>query len=259
MTVHDTIYRESFLKGTPFYHEEIPASRLGVSGEPVPYSLINDSLVAMAMVFCILVTMITVARSWRLICFQTKNLFRVPRENSAEMRETSAEMRYQTYFCLQGVVLLGILATSVTAYYLGNDFKIGNYAVLGVFCSVFTAYYITRELLTMIVHNVFFESKERHLDNISRLFFMAAQGAVLLPITLLHIYFQLSMEATLRLLAVTVALPMALHYYKSYNIFFRKRNAVMPFLLYLCTLEAVPLALLGGALLVIGNYLTQNI
>lgn len=259
MTVRDTIYRESFLKGTPFFHEEIPAGRLGVAGEPVPYSLVNDSFVTMVMVLCILVSMITVARSWRFICFQTKNLLRMPRENSVEMRETSAEMRYQTYFCLQGVILLGILACSAAAHYLGGDFMLGHYAVLGVFCAVFAAYYIIRELLVLIVQKVFFEQRERHLDNMSRLYFMAVQGALFLPITMLHIYFQLSMEITLKLLAATVVMSMILHFYKAYNVFFRKKNAVLQFFLYLCTLEAVPLVLLAGTLFVVAIHLTQNI
>lgn len=207
----------------------------------------------------ILISMITVVRSWRFIRFQTKNLFRMPRENSVEMRETSDEMRYQTYFCLQGVVLLGILAYSTAMHYLGGDFVLGHYAMLGVFFGIFATYYIVRELLILIVHNVFFEKKQRHIENISRLYFTAIQGAALLPVTLLHVYFQLSTETTLKLLVVILALPLLLHFYKLYNIFFRKRNAFLQFFLYLCTLEAVPFALLTGILLVVAIYLTQNI
>ena len=88
---------------------------------------------------------------------------------------------------------------------------------------------------------------------------MAVQGALLLPLTLLHIYFQLSAETTLKLLAVTLAATLALRFYKSYNIFFRKKNAILQFFLYLCTLEAVPLALLTGIIFVVAIYLTQNI
>ena len=259
MTVRDTIYRESYFKGTPFFHEEIPAGRLGVAGDPVPYSLVNDSLVTMALMLCIIVSMITMAQSWRLIRFQTKNLFRMPRENSAEMRETANEMQYQTYFCLQGVILLGILAYSVTAHYTNSDYTLGHYATLGIFCAIFAAYYTVRELLMLIVHGVFFEKRQRHLDNISRLYLMAVPGALLLPLTLLHIYFQLSAETTLKLLAVTLAATLALRFYKSYNIFFRKKNAILQFFLYLCTLEAVPLALLTGIIFVVAIYLTQNI
>lgn len=234
-------------------------SSLGVAGDSVPYSIANDSVVTMALVFCILVSMLTVARSWRLVCYQTKELFRAPRENSAELRETADEMRYQTYFCLQGVILLGILAYSTAVSCLGSGYDFGHYTMLGIFSGIFAAYYMVREGLTLIVHSVFFKKKQRHLDNISRLYFMAVQGALLLPLVLLHIYFQLSVDITVRLAVMVLALPMLLQAYKVYNIFFRKENAVVQFFMYVACLEAVPLTLLAGTLYFAANYLILNI
>lgn len=259
MTVRDTIYRESYFKGTPFFNEEIPPSRLGVPGEPIPYSIAGDDLVTVTLVFCILVSMATMARSWRLICFQTKNLLRMPRENSVEMRETADEMRYQTYFCLQGVILLGLLAFSTVSTYSDGEFTTGHYTVLGIYCAIFAAYYMMREALMIIVHTVFFDKKQRRLDNLSRLYIMAVQGAVLLPLVMLHVYFQLSIETTLKLLSLILVVLYLLHFYKVFNIFFRKKNAFLQFLLYLCTLEAVPLALLAGITFAVSIYLTHNI
>lgn len=259
MTINDTIYRDSYFKGTPFFHEEIPASRLGEPGDPIPYSIAGDSLVTAVLMLCILVSMVTVARSWRLICFQTKSLFRMPRENSVEMRETADEMRYQTYFCLQGVILLGLLAFSAFSAFSSGEFAIGHYAVLGIYCAVFAAYYIVREALMLIVHAVFFDKKQRRLDNLSRLYIMAVQGAALLPLAMLHVYFQLSVETTLKLLLAILVMLYLLHFYKVYNIFFRKDNAFLQFFLYLCTLEAVPLALLTGIIFAVSICLTHNI
>lgn len=259
MTVNDTIYKESYFKGSPFFHEEVPVSRLGEAGDPVPYSIANDSLVTMVLVFCILVSMLTVARSWRLIQYQTKELFRVPRENSAELRETADEMRYQWYFCLQGVILLGIMAYTSAVHYIGSEFVFEHYAMLGIFSAMFAVYYAVRELLTLTVHVVFFEKKQRYLDNISRLYFMAMQGALLLPLVLLYVYFQLNVETTLKLVVLALGVPLLLQAYKVYNIFFRKKNAVGQFLLYFVSLEAVPLSLLLGALFYVAIYLTQNI
>lgn len=259
MTSNDTIYRESFFKASPFYHEEVPASRLGVAGDSVPYSIANDSVVTMALVFCILVSLLMLSRSWRLICYQTKELFRAPRENSVELRESADEMRYQTYFCLQGVILLGILSYSVATEIKGTGYTLGHYTMLGIFSAVFAAYFMVREGLTLIVHSVFFEKRQRHLDNISRLYFMAVQGALLLPLVLLHVYFQLSVELTLKLTFAALALPMLLQALKVYNIFFRKSHAFVHFFMYVACLEAVPLTLLAGTLYFAANYLTQNI
>ena len=259
MTLNDTIYRESFFKASPFFHEEVPVDRLGVAGDSVPYSIANDSVVTMALVFCILVSLLMISRSWRLICYQTKELFRAPRENSVELRESADEMRYQTYFCLQGVILLGILSYSIAADMLEAKYIFGHHIMLGIFSAVFAAYYLVREGLTLTVHSVFFEKRQRHLDNISRLYFMAVQGALLLPLVLLYVYFQLSVEVTLKLTFAALALPMLLQAYKVYNIFFRKSHAIVPFFMYMACLEAVPLTLLAGTLYFAANYLTQNI
>jgi len=259
LTINDTIYRESYFKHSQFFHEEVNADRLGVIGDTVPYSIANDSIVTMALVLCILASLLMVSRSWRLICYQTKELFRAPRENSVELRETADEMRYQSYFCFQGVILLGILAYSTAVRYLSSEFIFEHYTMLGIFSAIFGAYYIIREGLTLIVHSVFFEKRQRHLDNISRLYFMAVQGAILLPLVLLHVYFQLSVEITLKLTVVALALPLLLQASKVYNIFFRKNHAVLQFLLYMACLEAVPLTLLAGTLYFAANFLIQNI
>ena len=259
MTVNDTIYKESYFKSSPFFHEEVPVSRLGVMGDSIPYSIANDSLITMALVFCILVSMLTVARSWRLIHYQTKELFRTPRANSVELRESADEMRYQWYFGLQGVILLGILAYSTAVHYTTSEFVFEHYAMLGIYSAIFAIYYIVHEILTLTVHTVFFKKKQRYLDNISRLYFMAMQGALLLPLVLLHVYFHLNIETTLKLAIAVLGVPLLLQAYKVYNIFFRKNNAVVQFFLYFASLEAVPLSLLVGTLIYASIYLTQNI
>ncbi len=238
-----------------FYNDSLPVSRLGESGLVPDYSLVNDSYVALAFVFSIVLSLVITNKSWRLVCFQARNLFRMPRENSIELRETADEMRYQTYFCLQGVMLLGLLAYSATIEYYGSDLRYGPYVSMGLFAVAFAVYYIVREMLLLLVSSVFFTKAERHLDNVSRLFIMAVQGAALLPVALLHTYLQLPALTTIKIVAALYGLMFMLHFYKSWNIFFRKKNAFVQFFLYLCTLEAVPLALLGGAILFIANYL----
>ncbi len=250
---------DNYLKGSPFYHEEVSPKRLGESGDPLSYSLAEDGTVAVVLLLCVIFSLVIMSKSWRLVRFQTKNLFRMPRENSVEMRETADEMRYQTYFCLQGVVVMGLLAYSVTTYYLGEGYALGAYYMLGVFAGMFAAYYMVREILLAVVHGVFFDKAQRHLDSISRLFIMAVQGAVILPLAVLHVYLRLSIEITLNLLFAVFGILLLLQFYKSYNIFFRKNNAFLQFFLYLCTLEAVPLALLAGTLLTVANYLKINI
>ncbi len=259
MTHNDTIYLESFFRGQPFYNDTLSPERLGEQGVLVDYSLVNDSLVALGLIFGLLLSLLFIKKSRHLIRFQSKNIFRMPRENSIEMRETSNEMQYQTYFCVQGMLLLGLIAYSVTSTAMGQQYECSPYKVWGYMSAAFAIYYIVHEMLVRLVHYVFFDEQSRHLGNISRLYFMAMYGAALLPVVMLHIYLQLSPWTTIYIVGAICGAMLLLHIYKSWNIFFQKKNAVIQFFLYLCTLEVVPLALLGGTLIFIANYLKTNI
>ena len=47
-------------------------------------------------------------------------------------------------------------------------------------------------------------------------------------------------------------------FYKTYIIFFRRFGAVLQIILYFCALEMIPLAALGGILVLIRDYLQIN-
>lgn len=259
MAVSDTIYRESYFKGTPFFHEEIPASRLGVSGDPVPYTLASDDIVTTVLLICLLLTLATVARSWHFLQLQTKALFRPTHENTAPQRETAGRILSQTFFFLEGIVLLGLLSCSAVVYYSDDNTAVGHYTMLGIFCAIYAGYYVMHSILKGIVHAVFFEKRQRRQEGMARQYFMTLFVAALLPLTLLHVYLQLSVEITLEILAVVLLVPLLLHFCKVYTIFFSKKTQILQFFLYLCTVEAVPLALLGGVIFLAAIYLTQNI
>lgn len=259
MEAKDTIYEEGFVKHTPYYHKEVTSIIPGEAGEPISHSITNDGFVAMALTLSILLSIIMTARSWRFISFQTKNLFRMPREHSVELRETSDEMQYQLFFAIQGIALLATFAYNVTQEYIDRDIDISEYALLGLYFGVFAAYRIITEILHHIVHLVFFTKAQRHLSNISRLFLIAMQGALMLPLLLLNVYLDTDAKLTLHLLVIMVAVTLLLRFYKAFCIFFRKNNNFLQFFLYLCTLEAVPLAILTGILITIANFLKVNI
>ena len=67
------------------------------------------------------------------------------------------------------------------------------------------------------------------------------------------------METTITIMASVIAVTFLMQIYKAYCIFSRKDGALLPFFLYLCTLKAVPLALVVGIALFIANYLKINI
>lgn len=252
---------DSYVSQTRFFHKELPAVRNGEMGIPVEYSISNDSFLSLGLFMCVLLSIIMVSRSWRFTCFQMKNLFRMPRENSAIMRETSSEIRYQFFFSLQGILLLALFIYTLARHMLaeGEDFSIGDYPLIAVYGIVLLLYRALCEGLEDAVLPIYFNSNQRMMWAGSRQFLIALQGALLLPLALVYFYFHLDIHTTIMVAVGIISTTLLLRFYKAYCIFFRKNNAFLQFFLYLCTLKAVPLALLALTSLFIANYLKINI
>jgi len=251
----------AYVKQGKFYHEELPAVRNGEVGIPVEYSISNDSFLSLGLLMCILFSILMISRSWNFTCFQLGNLFRTPRENSAILRETSSEMRYQIYFSLIGVFMLALFAYSMAMFILqdGEGYSVGDYQLIGLFALAFLVYRGLCSLLEMIVLPVYFTDSQRMIWAGNRTFLIALQGALLLPLSLFVIYLHLNIETALTITVSVVIVTFLLRIYKAYLIFFRKNSSFLQFFLYLCTLKVVPLLLLGGTLLFIVTYLKINI
>ena len=258
------LWKESFdnyAKQTDYFHAELPAMRDGEIGIPVEYSISNDSFLSMGLLICVLFSILLVARSWRFTCFQLKNIFRTPRENSIRLRETASEMRYQAYFSLIGILMLSLFAYTTARFTLKDSegFGVTEYQLIGIYFILFLIYRGISELLEIMVLPVYFTKSQRMIWAGNKTFLIALQGALLLPLSLFMIYLHLDMETTITIMASVIAVTFLMQIYKAYCIFFRKDGALLPFFLYLCTLKAVPLALVVGIALFIANYLKINI
>ena len=213
------------------------------------------------MFMCVLLSIIMISRSWRFTCFQMKNLFRTPRENSIILRETSSEIRYQFFFSLQGVLLLAMFVYTLARHLLneGEDYSVGDYQLIAIYGGVILLYRLLCEGLEDIVLPIYFKNNQRLMWKGSRQFLIALQGALLLPVALVYFYFHLDIHTTIMVTIGIIATTLLLRFYKAYCIFFQKSNAFLQFFLYLCTLKVIPLALLTIVSLFIANYLKINI
>lgn len=255
----DTLYKESYARQTPYYHEELPATRDGEAGVIPSYSTSCDTYVAIGFLICIVVSLLSIAKSRRFINFQMKYLFRMPRENSFEMRETLSEVQYQVYFIVQGVLMYTLLAYEIATEYVAQEYRVSDYMLMGIFGATIALFFVLKKILLSITLPVFFSKSQRHMASISRTFLLAVQGAIMLPTMLLNVYYKLSTETTIYIAAIGLSLTTLLQFYKTYCIFFRKNYRLLQFFLYLCTLKAIPFALLIGILYFTAHYFKVNI
>ena len=103
-------YRESYFTGKPCFHPDMFGGRLGVAGDPVPYSIARDNVITGLLLFCFIIAAIAFAKSKRFILKQARHFFRPPHdERTSGMSETSGEVRVQFFFVLQSCLLFALV------------------------------------------------------------------------------------------------------------------------------------------------------
>lgn len=219
-----------------------PCALDGEVGEMFHVDLPHDSYVAIVMLLLCVATMLIYCRSYRFLSFHTHNIFRMPRDNAFGIRETKHMTHLLSFFWLQRALLMSVVAFSVI--FGGTVMDVESvYLSLGLLGAVFIGCYMLRNIVYQMVVPVIFGKKERGQFSVASSFLTAIDGMLLLPITLLHLYMSLSAEITLVLCGIVLISTLLIRIYKENSIFFRRNDVFLQFFLYLCTLEAVPIAI----------------
>ena len=72
-------YREGFFSKDSLFHPELPGGRFGVAGDPVPYSIHNDSVITSILLAFFILVVIAIANIHEFIVRQFKNFFYISR------------------------------------------------------------------------------------------------------------------------------------------------------------------------------------
>ena len=251
-------YRESFFSKDSLFHPELSGGRLGVAGDPVPYTVAGDNLVTGLLLGCFVLAMVALAKSRDFIVRQAKNFFHVQRGTTTEITETSAEIWVQLGLVLQTCLLFAIIYFFYVRTFVTDTFTIEQYQIIGLFTAVIVGYCLVKAALYWMVDSVFFDSKAHDQWMKSYLFMLSTEGVLVFPVVMLLAYFDLSIQNAVIYVAIMVTFVKILTFYKLFIIFFREKSRFLQNILYLCALEIVPLLLLWGVLVLIGNMLKVN-
>lgn len=244
-------YRESYFTGKPFFHPELFGGRLGVAGDPVPYSIARDNVITLLLLGCFVLALIAYAKSKGFILRQAKDFFRPPHnEKLTSISETSGELRFQLFLVLQSSLLMALIFFFYVQRNITDTFIIDQYQAIGVFAAIITAYAMLKAVAYSVTGWVFFDRRRNDLWMKSFLFLLAMEGVCIFPIVMLRAYFDMPVHTTLLSTAIVLGIFKLLSLYKSYLIFFRNGGHSLQIFLYFCTFEIIPLAMLIGALMI---------
>ena len=242
-------YRESYFTGKPWFHPDLFGGRLGVAGDPVPYSIARDNVITLLLLACFILAMVAYAKSKRFILRQAKDFFRPPHsENMTAMTETSGELRFQFFLVLQSCLLFALIYFFYVQINVTDTFVIDQYQVIGVFALIILGYVLLKAAAYSVAGWVFFDKRRNEAWMKAFLFMLAMEGVCIFPIVMLQAYFEMPVQTTLVCTAAVLGVFKLLALYKSYLIFFRQRGHSLQIFLYFCTLELMPLVILAGAL-----------
>ena len=251
-------YRESFFSKDSLFHPELPGGRLGVAGDPIPYTVSNDNFVTSLLLLCFVLACIAFSQSRQFIKRHADNFFRTPNYGTTEITETSNEVRFQLFFVLQTCLLLSIGFFLYSRATLSDTFIIEQYQVISIYTALIVGYFALKFLLYTMVNLVFFDRKKNGQYLKTFLFLVSVEGVLLFPMVMLVTYFGLLPHAIAVYALIVIGIVKILSFYKSYIIFFKRKRAFLQIILYFCALEAVPLAALFGGLQLVSHYLKIN-
>lgn len=253
-----TYYKESFFSQSPLFHPEQPGGRIGVAGDPMPYSIASDNVITGILLACFVIMMIALAQSHKFILRQARNFFYVQHGETTIISETSSEIRFQFFLMLQTSLQLSLLFFLYTRATVSDTFIIEQYQVIGCFTGVIGIYFLFKMLAYTIANLTFFDKKKNEQWIKSFLFIISIEGVLIYPAVLLISYFGLSLTHSLTYTAIVVILLKILSLYKTHLIFFRQSGSFLQNILYFCALEIIPLLILWGVLAMINGYLKIN-
>ena len=251
-------YRESFFSKDSLFHPELRGGRLGVAGDPVPYTVAGDNFVSSLLLLCFVLACVAFNRTKYFIIRQAKNFFRMPSVGTTEVTETSNEIRFQFFFVLQTCLLIAIGFFIYSRASISDTFTIDQYQVISIYAGFVASYFLLKTILYQISGWVFFDKKKNGQWLKSFLFLISCQGVLMFPVVMLLSYFNLSLQVAVIYALIVLGIVKILTFYKTYLIFFKRNGVFLQIILYFCALEVVPLFALWGGLVLISHYLKIN-
>ena len=252
-------YREGFFSKDSLFHPELPGGRYGVAGDPVPYTVQHDNVIISLLLLLFVLATIAFSNSRHFVVRQTKNFFSTNREGMTEITETAVEIRFQAFLTFLNSLLLSILFYFYTLNFIGETFLLDSqYHLIAIFLGMTVVYYLVKTMLYAIVNNVFFDGKKNRQWMKSFLFITSIEGVSLFPLVVVWTFFDISIQNAVIYVVIVISIVKILELFKCFLIFFRQNVVKLQIILYFCTLEIIPMALLWGALVFTANSLKIN-
>ncbi len=232
---------------------------MGMEADPIPYATRHDGLILGALFVLFILYLVVYVHARSFLVRQAKSFFRAGAERVTVVPDLPSELRSVRLSWLALVIECGLLAF----FYFKEVAQVqtlifSRYAVFALLTLLFIIYFIAKNALLRFVNWVFFDGKKIEQWSKAQLALVALESVLLLPLVITSPFVDIPLQEGLIYVLIVVFFVKIMSFYKTYIIFFRRFGAVLQIILYFCALEMIPLAALGGILVLIRDYLQIN-
>lgn len=228
-------------------------------GERLPYLLHTDDALTLTLFFCVLLVALTVRVVGKPFFRKVEQMpLFAYRQNDKTGIETAAGV--QPLLLTHATVVAATFAYTLSMQ-VHPDLSQLSFptALLLLFYTFISSFYLfSCWLLYQFVGWVFFESNEVHVGIEGWINSKCLGGVLLLPLTIVNVYYNLSFYPILILLFLVLLLPGILLFYWLRKLFYAKIYGSLLLILYLCALEIIPIILMVLGIEQLNGYLLIN-
>lgn len=180
----------------------------------------------------------SVSRSGSLISETAKNFFQVKERSSIFNKATVNDFQIRLFLI---IFAIGVISLSCYHFFQkpGTDFSILKF---GIILAVTFTFFGLKSLLFDLLGYIFFDPSSTKMAKDSYFNIISLLGMVLFPLLIIQIYCPYNTQYIIATISLIICiLSYILIIFKLFQIFFHKIIASFYILLYLCTLEFLPL------------------
>ena len=229
-----------------------------VSGDLLPFNMNTDSYVGPVLLMVLAIAALLLARSCHYLVVNAKAFFSTRRRENLFNDSSDARMQGKYFFSFVLCFALGILMYDFQqVFYPSVTIEISPYMMMGVNLSLLGVGCFMRTVLFAFVNMVFFdrESNSKWLDAYHLL--TVFSSVLFLSLALLVVFYEMDFSNWSILFLFMVLIVEIFLIFKTYHIFFEGGLGILHLILYLCSLEILPLLTLWKGMVWLTQELTK--
>ncbi len=205
---------------------------------PVEYTLREDNIVCAVLLVVLLLTLLLVS-ALRPFFYRYLPLILVRgTRNGVPPLSASAE-RCQIALVIVTCVMYAI-AYMQYKLSVGEALTAPPATMMAYLTALLVAFCIARYVITVIVNSTFFAKEQMRRYNLSCLLIVALEGVLLLPIVIVNTFVTTHYAVAQWYVLAVISIARIATIYQQRQIFFPRTTAIVPYFIYLCSVELAP-------------------